>query len=68
MKLYKTVAGEASARQTIEKSRFTARIKPVSSKKEADDFIGEIKKKEQRCNSQCPCHGSGRQIPDAVGK
>jgi uncharacterized YigZ family protein len=54
MKLYKTVAGEASARQTIEKSRFTARIKPVSSKKEADDFIGEIKKKNKDATHNVP--------------
>ncbi|HPR24338.1 MAG TPA: YigZ family protein [Bacillota bacterium] len=54
MKLYKTVAGEASARQTIEKSRFIARIKPVSSKKEADDFIEGIRKKNKDATHNVP--------------
>lgn len=54
MKLYKTVAREASARQTIEKSKFTAMIKPVSSKKEADDFIGEIKKENRDATHNVP--------------
>lgn len=39
MKLYNTVAKEASAEQTIEKSRFITYVKPVSTKEEADDFI-----------------------------
>ena len=41
--LYTTVAGEAHAEQTIEKSRFIAHIKPVQSKEEADEYIAKIR-------------------------
>ena len=44
MKLYKTVAHEAIADQTIEKSKFIAHVKPVSSREEADSFITDIKR------------------------
>ena len=36
MELYKTVKKEAEAEQIIEKSRFTAHVKPVETKEEAD--------------------------------
>ncbi|MFR0902664.1 MAG: hypothetical protein ACLSFO_02945 [Anaerovoracaceae bacterium] len=48
MKLYNTVAGKASAEQIIEKSKFIAYVKPVSSKEEADAFVAEIKKTQRR--------------------
>ncbi len=41
---YITVKAAASAEQIIEKSRFIAHIRPVSSREEADAFIAEIKK------------------------
>ena len=41
---YITVKAEASAEQIIEKSRFIAHIRPVSSREEADAFIAETKK------------------------
>ena len=41
--LYTTVAAEAHAEQTIEKSRFIAHIKPVLSKEEADEYIAKIR-------------------------
>lgn len=41
--LYTTVAKEAHAEQTIEKSRFIAHIKPVSTKEEADEYIAQIR-------------------------
>lgn len=41
---YVTVKAAASAEQIIEKSRFIAHIRPVSSREEADAFIAEIKR------------------------
>jgi len=43
MELYKTVRKEAEAQQTIERSRFIAHVRPVSTREEADAFIAEIK-------------------------
>lgn len=43
MELYKTVRKEAEATNIIEKSKFIAHVKPVSSKEEADDFVADIK-------------------------
>ena len=43
MELYKTVKKEAEAEQIIEKSRFTAHVKPVETKEEADEFIASVK-------------------------
>ena len=43
MELYKTVREEASASQTIERSRFIAHVKPVSSREEAEEFIAQIR-------------------------
>lgn len=44
MKLYSTVKKEAEASQIIEKSKFIAHIKPVTSREEADEFIAKIRK------------------------
>ena len=54
MKLYNTVAGKASAEQIIEKSKFIAYVKPVSSKEEADAFVAEIKKKHRDATHNVP--------------
>ncbi len=54
MKLYNTVAKEASAEQTIEKSRFITYVKPVSTKEEADAFIEQIKKKHRDATHNVP--------------
>ncbi|MBQ9059895.1 MAG: YigZ family protein [Firmicutes bacterium] len=43
MELYKTVRGEASAPQTIERSKFIAHIRPVGSREEAEEFIASIR-------------------------
>ena len=43
MELYKTVRGEASAVQTIERSKFIAHVKPVADREEAEEFIAEIR-------------------------
>lgn len=54
MKLYKTVEKEASAEQIIEKSKFIAYVKPVSTKEEADEFILQIKKKHRDATHNVP--------------
>lgn len=54
MKLYNTVSKEAVAEQVIERSRFITYIKPVSTKEEADEFIGEIKKKHRDATHNVP--------------
>ncbi len=43
MELYKTVREQASASQTIERSRFIAHVKPVENREEAEKFIAEIR-------------------------
>ncbi len=43
MEQYKTVRKEASASQTIERSRFIAHVKPVESREEAEEFIARIR-------------------------
>ena len=43
MKLYNTVRNEAEASQIIEKSKFTAHVRPVETREEAESFIAEIK-------------------------
>ncbi len=43
MKLYNTVRNEAEASQIIEKSKFTAHVRPVQTREEAESFITEIK-------------------------
>lgn len=54
MKLYRTVMESAQAEQIIEKSKFITYIKPVSSKEEADAFIGEIKKMHRDATHNVP--------------
>lgn len=54
MKLYSTVIKEGRAEQVIEKSRFIAYVKPVSTKEEADEFIAEIRKKHKDATHNVP--------------
>lgn len=54
MKLYNTVMKEASAEQIIERSRFIAHVKPVSSREEADYFISQIKKEYRDATHNVP--------------
>lgn len=54
MKLYSTAARQASAEQTIERSRFIAYVKPVESREEADLFIDEIRKKHKDATHNVP--------------
>lgn len=54
MRLYRTVAKEASAEQVIEKSRFIAYVKPVSTREEAEAFISEIKRKHRDATHNVP--------------
>ncbi|MDO4745858.1 MAG: YigZ family protein [Bacillota bacterium] len=54
MELYKTVRTEAEATNIIEKSRFIAHVKPVSSKEEADAFVAEIKGKYKDATHNVP--------------
>ena len=54
MKLYNTVEKEGTAEQTIERSRFIAYVKPVSSKEEADDFVAEIRRKHRDATHNVP--------------
>ena len=52
--LYKTIAKESLAEQTIERSRFIAHIKSVSSKEDADSFIAAIKSKYKDASHNVP--------------
>lgn len=54
MELYKTVRQEAEATNIIEKSRFIAHVRPVSSKEEADAFVAEIKGKYKDATHNVP--------------
>lgn len=54
MELYKTVRQEAQATNVIEKSKFIAHVKPVSSKEEADAFVADIKAKYKDATHNVP--------------
>lgn len=54
MALYKTVRKEAEAFQIIEKSKFTAHVKPVSTKEEAETFIAETRKRYKDATHNVP--------------
>jgi len=54
MNRYKTVLKEAAAQQVIEKSKFTAHVKPVFSKEEADEFISRIKAENRNATHNVP--------------
>lgn len=52
--LYTTIEKEAHVEQVIERSRFIAHAKPVSSKEEADAFVAEIKAKYKDATHNVP--------------
>ncbi|MDO4544916.1 MAG: YigZ family protein [Bacillota bacterium] len=54
MELYKTVRSEAAATQVIEKSKFIAHVKPVSSREEGDAFVAEIKARYKDATHNVP--------------
>ena len=54
MNRYKTVIGEATAEQVIEKSKFIAHVKPVCDKEEADSFIAAIREKHREATHNVP--------------
>lgn len=54
MELYKTVRKEAEATNIIEKSKFIAHVKPVSSKEEADAFVADIKSRYKDATHNVP--------------
>ena len=54
MELYKTIKQQATAEQIIEKSRFIAHARPVSTREEADAFVAEIKAKYKDATHNVP--------------
>lgn len=54
MELYKTVKQEAEATNVIEKSKFIAHVKPVSSREEADAFVADIKARYKDATHNVP--------------
>ena len=61
MELYKTVRAEAEASQTIERSKFTAHVKPVESREEAEEFIAQIKAQYRDATHNVPAMVLGDQ-------
>ncbi len=59
---YKTVAEEASAEQTIEKSRFIGYIKSVESREEAEAFIKEIRAMHKSATHNVPAYVIGEKL------
>lgn len=54
MELYKTIRQEAEANNIIEKSKFIAHVRPVSTKEEADAFVAEIRGKYKDATHNVP--------------
>ena len=54
MELYRTVRNEAEAEQIIERSRFIAHVKPVSSREEGDEFIAAVKSRYKDATHNVP--------------
>ena len=54
MNRYRTILNEAVAEQIIDKSRFIAHVKSVSTKEEADAFISEIRSKHKDATHNVP--------------
>lgn len=57
---YLTIAREATAEQTIERSRFIAYIKHVESREEAESFINEIRTLHRDARHNVPAFVVGR--------
>ncbi|MDO4553383.1 MAG: YigZ family protein, partial [Bacillota bacterium] len=51
---YRTILQEASAEQTIERSRFIGYIRPVSSREEAEAFFAEIRRRHRDATHNVP--------------
>lgn len=62
MILYKTVMNEANIEQTINKSRFIGYVCPVESRREAEDFIAQIKSKHKTASHNVPAFVIGDQF------
>ena len=54
MLLYKTINGEATVQQVINKSKFIANIHPVQSREEAEDFFALIRKEHRLATHNVP--------------
>lgn len=54
MLLYKTINGEATVQQVINKSKFIANIHPVQSREEAEDFFDLIRKEHRLATHNVP--------------
>lgn len=54
MRLYRTVAREASGEHEVQKSRFIAHVRPVETREEADEFYAEIRKKYRDARHNVP--------------
>lgn len=59
---YKTVEKAAHAEQIIEKSRFIAYVKPVTSKEEADEFISSVRAEHKTATHNVPAFVIGDQF------
>lgn len=59
---YKTIQREAQAEQIIDRSRFIAYVRPVSSKDEADAFLAEIRAKHRDATHNVPAMVIGDQF------
>ncbi len=60
MILYRTIAHEGTAEQVIDRSRFLAFARPVSSKEEADAFFAEIRDRYRDATHVVPAFIVGR--------
>ncbi len=59
---YKTVAREASAEQTIEKSKFIGYIRSAGTREEAEEFIAEIRSKHRDATHNVPAFVIGDEM------
>ncbi|MGF6375440.1 putative YigZ family protein [Clostridiales Family XIII bacterium PM5-7] len=59
---YSTVLGQGKAEQVIDKSRFIAHVKPISSKEEGEQFIGKIKKEYKDATHNVPAMVIGEEF------
>ncbi len=54
MESYRTITKEAKSEQIIEKSRFIAHAKPVSTKEEAEEYIAKVRKEYKDATHNVP--------------
>lgn len=62
MRLYRTVAREACAEQTIEKSKFIVHVKPVELREEAEEYIESVRKKYRDATHNVPAMVIGNKM------